>query len=315
MNTLLIRYRVLLIGLAVLFGSSGLRGQVQSSDAKGNGPVIVPSKASGALRFNTEDKSAKLAFISKSSGDTWYFGGSGSGAIENSWASIVNSGQVSPKATAELYLGKTGVFRSSGDPSPGIDWIHFRLGLVGSKIRLVDLERAFAEQVQKKLFTGVSASGSYNRLIGGSTVFSFGAGYERANNVDELTEVEVAVETTRTDPQTGATRKVKSTKTAYQGSYLESNTLPLTLDLFVKPSAVALLGLNTFARQILSDGRPKTVIGAGLWILKEKSPAIALGGLVAQLDDAFKASSPDDSDSAGKRIKVSLVVNLPLFNR
>jgi hypothetical protein len=179
---------------------------------------------------------------------------------------------------------------------------------------LVDTAAAFGDQIRKELFSGATASVSVNRLFGGSFIAGAGAGYRRETNGGDLDEVEVETTTEETDPTSGAVRVVRTKVAARQGAYTERDTYPLTLDAFWIPAPGDPIALTAYGRQVLSNAKPITRLGFGLWALKPGAPSQSLGGLVVELDDVFE-NAPEAKTAEARRFKVSLVVGLPMFSR
>jgi hypothetical protein len=294
--------------------ASAASGQEVTEDTRGNGPLVVPTRgASGILRVNSADKSARVTYVNAGTQNPFYLGFQVEAEIQNSVASIFESGDVTPGAKASFYLGRRNVTTDPKAPSASVDWMHLRLGVEGSRITLYDPDRPFGEQVSTQTFTGGTAALSYNRFFAWRDVnflVSTSAGYRRANNYSSLSEIEVATET-RTS-EAGSSRTGREKTAARQGAYRESSTYPITLDAFIKPSATQLVGLSTYGRMVLSDDKPLTIAGVGLFRLKEGMPTQATAGIVAELNDVFDVS--DEGGSLTDRLRVSIVVGFPLFS-
>jgi hypothetical protein len=286
------------------------------TDVEGRGPFVVAQPRSlGVVRVNSNDKSIGFAYVRRSTLQPWYYGLNASGAATNSIASIFSKGMVQPKAQVTAYIGKVDLLTDASKPTPGVDWAHLRIGYEGTRVVLIRPESTYAAQVSRSTFEGVDAALSYNRLVGGSFIWSVSAGYRRTSNLEDLPEVEVETTVEAAGAPAGTSRDVRSVITARRGEFRGRDTYPVSVDLFLKPDPAALIGFSAYGRQTLAKGKPTSRLGAGVWLLKEKTPAQAVGGLVVEFDDVFRTQPESTDQYMEKRLAVSLVAALPLFNR
>lgn len=229
------------------------------------------------------------------------------------YAAVISNGQFSPGVNLSYSLTQVSIF-SKSTLSPFIDWAGISINYDINRYLLYKRDTAFASQFYPQNFKGLHISGYYNVLLSSIWIASLNAGYERRNNYDDLSPVEVKDITTYTDPTGTVQRQIVKTRTARQGSYQTFDAFPLLLSVTKAtptddPATAAAnqlrFGYSVYLKTLLSDYLPQTDAGVIFFLTKQdkdngvRSPVFGLN---------IEASDPFDVQQQKNGIQNRLVV-------
>lgn len=221
------------------------------------------------------------------------------------YAAVISNGQFSPGISLSYSFTQVSIF-SKSTLSPFIDWGGISVGYDINRYLLYKKDTAFASQFYPQGFKALNLSGYYNVLLNNIWIASLKAGYERSNNYDDLSTVEVKDVTAYTDPTGTVQRQVIKTLTVRQGSYETFDAFPLLLSITKAtptddPATAAAnqlrFGYSVYAKTLLSKYLPQTNAGVIFFLTKQdkdngvRSPVF---GLNIEANDPFDVQQQDN---------------------
>ena len=190
-------------------------------------------------------------------------------------------------------------------------WFVLDGGFTVGQYKLLDVNKPFTDQVTNKTTTGWEGKIGFNGWKANSKTFKsrilYGVtiGFKQTNNISKLKQK--TIEEIQTQQDTTSARIVKTSTTAYEGSFEESNTIPLNIDWVLAPNRSPNLAIDFYSRINLKKSKNdewKTSFGVGLFLLKDGNPLQQTGGITFEIDDAF------DADDTGKSFKDKFKINV-----
>lgn len=112
----------------------------------------------------------------------------------------------------------------------------------------------------------------------------FSTGYRRANNLSDLTQVEIGTTTSAS-----ATQNVTTVETGYSGIFKDFDQFAINLDYGILPRIFRShsVGFNYFLRSGFASEVNTATTGIGIFFAKPNEPSNILGGLALQSSDIF----------------------------
>lgn len=297
----------------------------------------------GTIGLNTSAKKLDLSYYQYMNPlNPSFIGVSASGQIENSIGSVFSTGDLATGASLQVKFGKRlfsvgmidvdewranfvathghgptdadyAVMVNAQRPAADL-WLVMNAAFTGSKFKLYYPDSAYAAQVKSKTFSSPEFHAGFNywaadlfkakvTVLAGATI-----GVKKANNFDDLTE------TTSQEVISGSsgtsTRKLTSNSTVYTGTYKETTSYPLNIDLYFKPhgfkNAAILLYDHT---EYFKDAKSKVKLGAGLYLLRKNDLFNPVFGINIDYSDVAGHYLTDEKKGFS-RISIGLVTNL-----
>jgi hypothetical protein len=273
-------------------------GQSLFEDRKGNSAIFLPY--GGTFRLNTADASLKLSFVNRVSTKKLFYGFDISGKTNDGITNLISKGDISPGTKVNGIVGLQELFHKSNLLD---GWITLKVGYEGTIFKLFNSDSVFAKQIQKTSFNTFTSSLSLNIKIGGTKLIAASVGYQKANNFDDLDDLELTDKKTFVDPVTNTTRSSEKKIKVKVGDYKTFDQIPLNLDFFWVPNNTNRIGLYHYWRGKISDGDFTNGFGSGLYLLKKNNPLSSIAGIVFEVADISKLN-----DGFGKNFTINFVV-------
>lgn len=273
-------------------------GQSLFEDRKGSSAIFLPY--GGTFRLNTADASLKLSFVNRVSNKKFFYGFDVSGKTNDGIAPLISKGDISPGAKVNGVIGLQELFHKSNILD---GWLALKIGYEGASFKLFNSDSIFANQIKKTSFNTFTSSMSFNLKIGGNKLLAASIGYQKANNYDDLDDLELTDKTTIIDTVSNTTRTFEKTIKTKVGDYKTFDQIPLNLDFFWVPSNTNRIGLYHYWRGKFTNGDFKNGFGSGLYLLKKNNPLSSIAGVVFEVSDISKLK-----DGFGKNFTVNFVV-------
>jgi hypothetical protein len=266
-------------------------GQSIFEDRKGNSAIFLPY--GGTFRLNTTDASLKLSMAYSLTTKPFFYGFDISGKTHDGILSLISKGNISPGAKINAILG----FKELFNDSNLLDgWVVLKVGYEGASFKLFNPDSSFKNQIKKTSFNAFTSSVAFNLKIGGNKILAASVGYQKANNYDELDEVELTDKKTIINSATNTTRTYESQIKARSGDYTVSNQVPISLDFFWTPNNNPRIGFYHYWRTLITDGKTTNGFGSGLYLLKKNNPLSSIAGIVLEVNDISKLSNGFDKN-------------------
>jgi hypothetical protein len=287
--------------LCLLVSATPSAAQSVFDDGSGRTTLFYPGH--GAVTLNPGDSSVQVSYTSVVSDRDALWGVRVKVKSTEGTARLFESGVVSPGASGTAFVGGKAVG----------SWIAVAKLTYGlDRHTLIDTAADFQSQIAKRTFDGVEGAvhvwGNMPDLGKRQSVAGVAIGWRRVTNYLALDETSV---TNRRVIGTadGVVRESATTISGRSGEYVVDGGLFLDADYAVKlPEPLA---LRVLSRTFVSpqDALKGTTLGVDLSTLKNSDLAQRVLGFLVELDDAFKQRK--DPPRLGKRVRVSLLVNLP----
>ncbi len=278
--------------------SEPFTGQSVFEDRKGNSAIFLPF--GGTFRLNTADASLKLSFVNRVSTKKLFYGFDISGKTNDGITNLISNGDISAGTKANGIVGLQELFHKS-DLLDG--WLTLKVGYEGANFKLFNPDSAFANQIRKTSFNTFTSSLSLNIKIGGTKLLAASVGYQKANNYDDLDDLELTDKKTIVDPVTNTTRSSEKKIKVKVGNYATFVQIPLNLDFFWVPNNTNRIGLHHYWRGKITNGDFTNGFGSGLHLLKKNNPLSSVAGIVFEVADILKLN-----DGFGKNFTINFVV-------
>lgn len=233
-----------LLTIFVLICSFRSSGQILLKNLQGE-PIFSPkldeSKQNTLLNINTGTQSigADYLFTTKSRNPSDYliyrFGVSAK-ATEGV-GSLITNGQFSPGVKLTAARTKIRLFanplisKPDGTKRKFDDWLTFTGSFIFEKNKLFKKDTTFAKQITDTTFTGYSLGMDYNMVLGTNEqdYINFGLTYNRRNNYNDLTSVDVVDKRIIFDSVSATQRNVEKKVSAKEGTYKEMDAAVIQL--------------------------------------------------------------------------------------
>lgn len=159
-----------------------------------------------------------------------------------------------------------------------------RVGGQAASYKLYDHSADFDNAFTDKSFEGYGGTLFLNGY-GPYSTFGVSIGWERGNNISDLSLVKVTDTTSVVGPD-GVTRTTQRSRSGYRGSYKIVDSNPLRVDYLHRPPGFQdRIGLSLFGRVDLADKHSNFVPGVGVFILQKGAPRGIVGGVVVQFEN------------------------------
>lgn len=273
-------------------------GQTLFEDRKGSSAIFLPD--GGTFRLNTADASLKLSFINRVSNKKLFYGFDVSGKTNDGIAPLIAKGDIAPGAKVNAIVGLQELIHQS-DLLDG--WMTLRVGYEGASFKLFNSDSIFSNQVKKTSFNAFTSSVSFNLKIGGNKLLAASIGYQKANNYDDLDDIELTDQKIIKDSVSNITRTYEQKTKVKAGDYETFDQVPLNVDFYWVPNNTNRFGLYHYWRGKFTNGDFKHGFGSGLYLLKKNNPLASIAGIVFEVSDISKLS-----DGFSKNFTVNFVV-------
>lgn len=272
-------------------------GQSIFEDKDGKSAIFLPE--GGTFRINTADASLKFSFANRVSNRKLFYGLEVTGKTNDGLLPMITNGDISPGTKIN---GVIGLQELIGNPL--LDgWLVLKLGYEGSSFKLFSPTADFANQIQKKSFNTFTSSLSFNLKIGGHRLFAISAGYQKANNYNDLTEMELKDEWSTTNSSTSTTRSYERKTKVRGGTYETFDQIPINLDFYWYLADSKRIGMYHYTRSKFNNGKLTNGIGSGIYLLKKDQPLSSILGIVFEVNDIAKLK-----EGYGKNFTLSFLV-------
>lgn len=280
--------------------SKAFTGQSMFEDSKGKSAIFLPN--GGTFGLNIADASIKVSFSQNVSTSPIFLGLDVSGKTNDGVLSLISKGNISPGTKVNGVIGVNELFHYC-DRLDG--WLALKVGYEGSALKLYSPDSAFSKQITKITFNSFVTSLSFNLKIDGNKLFAVSFGYQKANNYNDLDDIELIDKKTITDTITNTTRTYEIKTKAKIGEYKVFQQIPINVDYFWTPKNLPRVGFYHYWRTSYSIGDKKfqNGFGTGLYLLKKNNPLSSIAGVVFEVKDITKLN-----ENYGKGFVVNLVV-------
>jgi len=285
-------------------------GQSLFEDRKGNSAIFLPE--GGTFRLNTADASLKLSFTNYGlpivgNKPKPYFGFEISGKTNDDIFSLFSNGNISPGAKV-LGIAGIDIFnktknRNGDDVPQKLGRLTLKLGYEGSSFKLFTPDSIFENQIHKTSFNSFTTSLSFNLKIGGNKLFGVSVGFNKANNYDDLTKMELNETKFYRDTINNITRTTEKKINVRSGEYKVYDQIPISLDFFWVPKNNPRLGFYHYWRTKITEKTVTNGFGSGFYLLKKNNPLSSIAGIVFEVSDISKLN-----DGFSKNFTINFVV-------
>jgi hypothetical protein len=273
-------------------------GQSLFEDKKGNSAIFLPF--GGTFRLNTADASLKLSFVNRVSTKKLFYGLDISGKTNDGITNLISKGDISAGTKINGIVGLQELFHKSNLLD---GWLTLKVGYEGANFKLFNPDLVFGKQTQNTSFNTFTSSLSLNIKIGGTKLLAASVGYQKANNYDDLDDLELTDKKTILDPLTNTTRSSEKKIKVKVGDYATFDQIPLNLDFFWVPNNTNRIGLYHYWRGTFTNSNFTNGFGSGLYLLKKNNPLSSIAGIVFEVTDISKLN-----DGFGKNFTINFVV-------
>lgn len=259
------------------------------------------------FRANVADASLKLSYSHTSDTDavvairnrplTW--GVELSGKTNDGVLPILSSGTFTPGFKIGGVLGYYTHYSLTSTNA----WLTLKVGYEGAKLKLINTDTSYNEQITSQTFEGLSVALGYNIIPGdlNNLIIGLGVSFKKANNYSTLDDLELTETHVYLDTITGATRTSQTTIAGKTGTYRAYNRFDIQEDIYWIP--VPRLGIYQYARCKVPEGSDAVFsLGAGAYLLTENALS-SRAGIVFEYSDLTNGDTP-----TAEHISVNLVV-------
>lgn len=173
----------------------------------------------------------------------------------------------------------------------------------------------FDQQISAKNFVGTGFLLSYSQFFNCiRTLFSYGIGIKKDNNVDDLDSLEFTETTTQKD-STGTIQRVSTKKfEAYNGTFETYTSKSFFISSFCKPFFRFPIGILGYFKYTNNKFVCPMLLGMGWYLCKASNIFEPIVGIVGEYKDNIKSGA--ENLPISKRFKINLLVAFPvkLFN-
>lgn len=298
-------FNIVIVSVLFICSPSTLLAQTFFEDAKGKTSIFLP--IGGNVRINTSDESLKFAYFNKRSDKDVFFGLDAKGKSNNGIAPLVSSEKLSPEAVINLNIGFRNLLVKENDSS-SYDIINFRIGFSAANYKILSNNLVYGKQISKENFTGVNVGLSYNYFLNGNMILGLYGGYEKTNNLSNLSKITIKESTVlEVDSMGTTTRVIEDSYTAWKGEYNLVNQFSLYIDyVFIPDFLDNRMALSIYSRSGFNSGLNKTNTGLGFYFNEVDNPTKVVGGLIYEFEDIFNARKSENT--LGERGTLGLVL-------
>ncbi len=263
-------------------------GQTTIGDASDKTALIL--EQGGAFSVNFADNSAKLGLLHDLSGKPWFAGMELSAKAKNGLGPLFDGENVSPETSAALSFGGRYGGGNTADEVRANGaiggWMSLRAGYTRGAYKLYNPASPVGKRVSDRAEDLLDAALYWNKPLQViNAVVGVSLGARKASNYDDLKKVAVK-ETTVVEVSGATTVTSEKAIEAREGAFATFTQWECNADFFWIPEKFGhRFGLDVFIRAQRSQGDTYVSPGIGLFVLKEKSPGAAVGGLTVQYDD------------------------------
>lgn len=216
------------------------------------------------------------------------------------YATVFSTGQFSPGIKISYALTKVNIFGSN------TNWGGIFVSYDRDKYLLFNSSNSFQSQIYSKNFNGFKASLNFNKLLKSIWIFAASGAFERKNNFEDLTLVEIRDINTISDPSTLTEREVIKTKKPKIGTLESFNSFPVVISLTRAtqtdgkdtPEEKRLrLGYTGYIKnQASSNSVPNTDVGLIVFLTKQNENGIRnpVFGMEIKVNNIFKVQDKDN---------------------
>ena len=260
-------------------------GQTIFEDRKGSSAIFLPK--GGIFKLNTADASLKLSYVDKLTSEAFFYGFDISGKTNNGILPLITNGDISPGARINGILGIQKLFKSIDWLS---GWVVLKLGYEGTSFKLFNPGVSFTQQINKVPFSSFNSQLSFNLAIWGNKLLAVSVGYQKANNYEDLTAVDLKETKTIIDSASNTIRTYENNSKVRIGDYKVFDLMPINVDFFWTPNDNPRIGFYHYWRTNinLTDNTSTNGFGSGIYLLKEHSLLSAVAGIVFEIKDVSK---------------------------
>lgn len=300
----LIAISYLLFLVLCLFVTTNMQAQTIFEDAQGATSIYLP--VGGVVGINTAGSSLKMGYYYNRSDRDIVVGVDARGISNNGLAPLVTNKELSPEAHISLNVGLKNA--STGDNMlSGYDYLNLRIGIGAAQYRMMDVNAPFEEQLSTHSFNKVNIGLSYNYYLNGNMIFGTSAGYDRTNNISNLTELTIKETVTTGTDANGSIRTAEVEYTAWEGTLRSMDQFSLFLDYVYIPDFLSnRVAFSVYSRSRFNRINNMTDGGLGLYLNKEGDPLKIVGGLIYEFEDLFDAR--DTGAPLGERGMLGIVL-------
>ena len=260
-------------------------------DSKGESSLILPS--GGIVRINTSDESLKFGYYSNKSEQKYIYGFDVKGKSNNGLTPIFNNEKLSQEANLSFIFGIKNITTRHKSKNGRYDNLNFKFEIGEAKYKLINTNTTYEQQVKSKSFNKINLGLAYNYFLNGNMIFGIYGGYNRNNNISDLTKLNIEESTIiSTDPTGEIIRTSKEEYTAWKGDFKTINQVLLFIDYVYIPEWLSnRVALSLYSRSNFKSTINQTNGGIGIYLNKKNEPSKIVGGIIYEFEDLFNSKS------------------------